>query len=133
MENIEIPDDFYIYTSVYGNKYLCHKSCIFVNNLFSNCKFYYLHAKYISNEDIIKLRHICNINDEIEEKTYFVNNKFNCLSYDMGGYGDCICLSEPYFARVFTGVNNVNEFLECLNKNYPECIRNNDIKIALKD
>jgi hypothetical protein len=126
MTDVEIPGDFYV-CNKYGYKYLCHKSCITINGLFSNGKNYYLHTNHISNKDIIKLRHICNITDEIEEKTYFVDNKFKNLSYGIYDNGDI------YLYKINKTFNNVTDFIDYLDKNHPECIRNNDIKIALKD
>jgi hypothetical protein len=126
MENIEIPDDLYI-----CDKYLCHKSCTYKNNSFSNNKFHYLPNKLVLNEIISKLRHKCNILDEIEEKTYFIDYKFNNLCYDVYA-GAGIYLYGMYFSnlRIFT---NVNDLLEYLDKNHPECVKSTDIKIALKD
>jgi hypothetical protein len=129
MENIEIPDDFYIYTSVCGYKYLCHKSCIFVNSSFSNCKFQLLRCRSFSDEDIAILRYKCNIIDEIEEKTYFVDTKFNDLCYYVHD-NTSIYLHGTHYVQ---SLSNIKDFLEYLDKKYPECIRNNDIKIALKD
>jgi len=129
MENIVIPDDFYIYTSVYGYKYLCHKSCIFVNSSLSNCKFQLLRCRSFSDEDIAILRYKCNIIDEIEEKTYFVDTKFNDLCYCVHD-NTSIYLHGIHYVQSFS---NIKDFLEYLDKKYPECIRNNDIKIALKD
>jgi hypothetical protein len=126
MENIEIPDDFYIYDDNHGHKYLCHKSCTYKNSFLNN-KFQYLPNKLVLNEIIAKLRYICNINDEIEEKTYFINYKFNDLCHYV--HDDLIYLYGPNY-KYFS---NVKDFLEYLTKNHPECIRNNDIKIALKD
>jgi hypothetical protein len=130
MESVEIPGDFYI-RDKYGYKYLCHKSCITINGLFSNGKFYYLHTNHISNKDIIVLRYKCNTIDEIEEKTYFVNDKFNDLNY--GIHDDTRIYLHGLVIQFLKIFNNVNNFIEYLNKNYPESIRNNDIKIALKD
>jgi len=125
MENIEIPDDFYVYK---GHNYntLCHKSCVIRNGEFSNYKFLFIN-KLISNEMIIKLRYKCNTIDEIEERTYFVDNAFKNLSYTTYYSGDIILYKTN---KIF---NNVNDFIDYLAENYPECIRNNDIKIALKD
>jgi hypothetical protein len=125
MEIIEIPDYFYINSSC-----LCHKSCIRTILGFSNRKYICTHDYPISNGLVAFLRLICNRIDEIEEKTYFVGRKFNNLWYTVS-YGTNLWLRVlNYPNKIF---NNLNEFLEYLNKNYPECIRNDDIKIALKD
>jgi hypothetical protein len=129
MENIVIPDDFYIYEED-GYKYLCHKSCVCIDGILSNPKFEYLQTRPVSNEDIIKLRYTCNMNDEIEEKTYFVDTKFNNLRYYV--YDETGELSFRS-GEHYIDFANVNDLLEYLAENYPECIRNNDIKIALKD
>jgi len=126
MENIEIPDDFYILKRGF-HEYLCHKSCTY-KNTFSNNKFHYLPNKLVSNKIIAELRHKCNILDEIEEKTYFVDNRFNNLCYNM--FDDLIIY---LYGPKYKYFSNVKNFLEYLTKNHPECIRNNDIKIALKD
>jgi hypothetical protein len=129
MTDADIPDIFYIYESdKYDYRYLCHKSCVIVSNSFSNNKFYYLQYGPVSNEIIAILRSMCDIIDEIEEKTYFVNRKFNNLWYDI--HANVVIHLSAYGVKIF---NNVNDFIEYLNKNYPESIKNNDIKIALKD
>jgi len=128
METIEIPDDFYIYKEINGYTYLCYKSCVLINGKLSGCKYINLHGRPVSNKIIDILRSMCDTIDEIKEKTHFVNNKFNNLSYNV---------HDPYIlfygkTYIYTFIS-VNDFIEYLDKNYPKCIRNNDIKIALKD
>jgi len=128
MESVKIPDDFYIYEEENGCKWLYHKSCTLNNNTCSNHKFYYLGTKPVSNEIIVILRSICNKINEIEEKTYFVDHKFNDL---LCGVNDSkITL---YRENHYDRFANVNDFIDYLAENYPECVRSTDIKIALKD
>jgi len=138
MENIEIPDDFYIYTynTVYTTtNYLIHKSCVIIDKKFSNCK-YISCTGNITNNAIDLLRYKCNTCNEFEEKTYFVNGKYNELYYyinfsiyDIKNAEHTLVISSNYF-KVF---KNLIEVLDYLAENYPECIRSSDIKIALKD
>jgi hypothetical protein len=128
MESIEIPDDFYIYEED-GYRWLCHRSCVFVSNDFTNYK--NIEYEIISNEIITQLRNLCNIIDEIEEKTYFVDHKFNGLSYSV--YNSKIGLYKDKHCDCYGRFADINDFIDYLAENYPECIRSNDIKIALKD
>jgi len=134
MENITIPDDFYIVKIGY-EKYLCHKSCTLQVYTFSNKKYICLypsaHPGNSLSTNINILRNICNMCDEIVENTYFINYKFNNLNLEICQFNYSILLFKKY--TEIGKFNNVNDFLEYLTKNYPECIRNNDIKIALKD
>jgi len=131
MENIQIPDDFYTYNKR-GYSYLCHKSCVAVNGQFSNHKYIYSYMNPITNENIAKLRYDCCIIDEVEEKTYFVNNKFNNLTYGIDR-DIVIRLRESRNGDYSNMFANVNDFIDYLNKNYPESVKSTDIKIALKD
>ncbi len=128
MDIVEIPDDFYIYEED-GYRFLCHKSCVLVNDTYSNNKFSSLMLRLVSDEDIILLRIKCNMIDEIEERTHFVSGRFKKLLYNICRDGH-IELAEIYFPSTF---NNVNDFIDYLDKNHPECIKSVDIKIALKD
>jgi hypothetical protein len=131
METIEIPGDFYIYKEINGYTYLCHRSCVLINGKLSNRKYINLYDRLVSNKSIAILRHICGITDEIEEKTYFVNGKFNNLFCYVQNSAR-ICLIVIHFCAC-TYFDNVNDLLEYLDKKHPECIKNTDIKIALKD
>ncbi len=130
IDNIEIPDDFYTIT-FNQYTYLCHKSCTESNDgSWSNDRFVYTSSiiNIINKGHIENLRDICNIYDIITEKTYFKENTYNELVlsvYNKNGIslhsGDKInfaCLED---------------LLDYLAENYPECIRNDEIKIALKD
>jgi hypothetical protein len=128
MENIKIPDDFYIYTGVYGYKWLCHKSCVCINNNLSNIKYLFFPFGSFSDKDIAKLRYKCNIIDEIEEKTYFIDCRFNNIYYNL--YDDTNIYLHGHIYKCF---HNVNDFIDYLAENYPESVKGIDIKIALKD
>ncbi len=128
MDIVEIPDDFYI-CRAYNYTYLCHKSCVIINDLFTNYK--NIVYEIISNEIITQLRNLCNIIDEIEEKTYFVDQKFNDLLYSV--YNSKIGLYKDKHCDYYNRFVNAIDFIDYLAENYPESIRSNDIKIALKD
>jgi len=133
MDSVEIPDDFYICrVRSLGDcscNHLAHKSCIYRNHVFSSYKRVVLINCSDLNKKITELRHKCNIIDEIEEKTYFVDNIFNNLAYGICRDSSILLCNKDYSNKFA----NINDFLEYLDKNCPECIRNNDIKIALKD
>jgi hypothetical protein len=134
MEGVEIPDDFYIYDR-YFSTYLCHKSCVLKNDIFSNRKYIYSCMKPFTNESIAILRHKCDTIDEIEEKTYFVDNTysddntFNKLVYDARS-NENVWLEGMCIYKKF---NSVNDFINYLAKNYLKSVKSTDIKIALKD
>ncbi len=122
MENIEIPEDFYI---DFHRKILFHKKCVIIDNSPNNYLFVILWEDIPLNKSIMSLRDICKTHDEIEEKTYFVNCMFDNLYVYIASSMDI------NLANInFTSVNN---FLEYLTKNYPESVKGTDIKIALKD
>jgi len=132
MENIEIPDDFYIYTynDIENVIYvLIHKSCVVTSEKFSNRKFI-LCTEYITNNTIDMLRHRCNVYDEIEEKTYFIDLCFKTLNIVISDYNNYVILYRNI--NYIQSFRSVNDLLEYLAENCPESIRNNDIKIALK-
>jgi len=130
MENIVIPDDFYTYNK-YGYTYLCYKSCVLKNGIFSNHKCI-SSLKPLTNENIAILKHKCDIIDEIEEKTYFVNNRFKKLSYGINRAND-IWLRELRSGDYSNKFVDVNDFIDYLAENFPESVKGTDIKIALKD
>jgi hypothetical protein len=127
MAKVKIPDDFYTFTYNTLN-YLCHKSCTVSDNVFTNDKV----VRYIniSNKVIDDLRRICDMNDEIEEKTYFVNNEFNDLIFYISSNFSVYLHNAGICIKLF---RNASYFLKYLAENYPDCMRNNEIKIALKD
>jgi hypothetical protein len=127
MDNIEIPDDFYI-CKIQTLTYLCHRSCDFKNGRFSNTK--NIHIYQLTNEHITILKNICNIVDEIEDQTYFIDNIFNILYFYFYNHSIQLCTVHEGHIKKF---DNVSDFLEYLAKSYPECMKTTDIKIALKD
>jgi hypothetical protein len=140
MDDITIPEDFYILNVRHIN-YLLHRSCIvsncmYSNYMFSNYKCVCMHSVPRVGDSISTyiniLRNICNIYDEIEEKTYFINSRFYDLSFNVSEYTFSIHLRVDETLNFFS-FDNVNGFLEYLAENYPKSIRNDDIKIALKD
>jgi len=131
MDNIEIPEDFYVLNTGH-HIFLCHKSCIWSDHMFSNQK----NVCLCTTSDIDSyyfniLRNICNMCDEVEENTYFIDDKFNDLEFNISKGRLWIHL---FVCGASTkNFSNAKSLLEYLAKNYPECMRNNDIKIALKD
>jgi len=126
MENIVIPDDFYFNKGV-----LAHISCIYCreDDSYSN-NIFILIDQEIRQSDIDMLRDICDMYDILNEKTYFKEDRYKNLY---------AFISKNSFVLVNNGEdNNINfidieSLLEYLAKHYPECIRSDDIKIALKD
>jgi hypothetical protein len=124
MDNIVIPDDFYFNEGV-----LAHISCIYChkNDRYSNDKFIPIHIK-VKQFHIDNLRDICNMYDILNEKTYFEENKYKNMHTRMFGENTL-----ELFDGSCIKFDDINKLLEYLAKNYPECIRNDDIKIALKN
>ncbi len=124
MEKIKIPDDFYIDEYI-----LAHKSCVVISDIsgYSNDK-YILHHGKARQSHIDTLRDICNMYDILNEKTYFEENRYKNMYTN---------ISSKYLLKLSDGsctnFDDINKLLEYLAKNYPECIRNDDIKIALKN
>jgi hypothetical protein len=127
MENMAIPDDFYIFPF---NNCIYHKSCVIVNDKgydeFSNGRFVCSY-KPIEQSDIDTLRDICNMHDVLNEKTYFKERVYDNLCVRIRGKNHLYLYNDNIY------FNDINKLLEYLAENYPECIRNDEIKIALKD
>ncbi len=123
MEKIKIPDDFYI-----DHYYLCHKSCIVRATHGCSNDRYITPRGEVKQSHIDTLRDICNIYDILNEKTYFEENKYKNMytSVDNKNSLKLVKNNNIHF-------NGIEGLLEYLAENYPECIKNNDIKIALKD
>jgi len=123
MEKIKIPDDFYVNKNV-----LAHKSCMVgsFRSGYSNDRFVPIDRE-VRQSDIDILKHICNMYDILNEKTYFEENKYKNMYINIYD----IDLLELWNNSTII-FNGINELIEYLAKNYPECIRNDDIKIALK-
>jgi hypothetical protein len=123
MEKIKIPDDFYIDEYV-----LAHKSCIVISvrSSYSNDR-YVIPRGEVKQSHTDMLRYICNMYDILNEKTYFEENKYKNMYINIYD----IDLLELWNNSTII-FNGINELIEYLAKNYPECIRNDDIKIALK-
>jgi hypothetical protein len=125
MANNKIPDDFYV-----DGFHLAHKSCTRTSNgQWSNDR-NTMRCGRCNQTDVDVLRYICNMYDILNKKTYFEENKYKNL---------CTFISKNSFVLVNNGEdNNINfidieSLLEYLAEHYPECIRSDDIKIALKD
>jgi hypothetical protein len=121
-ELIKLPDKFYILKAFIN--YIADKSCIYDGNTFSNKKLIRLDCHIRIKTLQIK----CDIYDKIEEKTHFVNGKFNDLEITV--VDDVNLYIKNLFVKSF---ENVDNFIDYITKEYLECIKNNDIKIALKD
>jgi len=128
MNNIVIPDDFYV--DVY---YLVHKSCIYCHdkNEYSNDRYIKIDQE-VRQSDVDNLRDICNIYDILNEKTYFEESRYKNMYTDIY-YKNLLRLFVDNNDDDYIDFYNINELLEYLTENYPECIKDSDIKIALKD
>ncbi len=132
MENIEIPDDFYMVQRG-TTLYIAHNSCRYNGNSWSNSRctlFYYNNASHC----IDTLRDICDIYDILNEKTYFKENKCGDLSVFVS-HKKCMSMYDlkdryKYIDKYF---RSIDELLKHLEEEYLECIRSDDIKIALKN
>jgi hypothetical protein len=125
MEKIKIPDDFYIDEYV-----LAHISCILKGYaIYSNDK-YIVHNGEDKQSYIDTLRDICNMYDILNEKTYFEENKYKNMYTRVDNKNSLKLFIENNNNIHFNGIEGLLEYLA---ENYPECIRSDDIKIALKD
>jgi len=111
MENIVIPDDFYI-----SGPYLCHRSCILgeesngIRNM-SNDILRMLDS-LIKQSDIDDLRYICNMYDILDEKTCFEEGIY--MSRLMFVYVDSKLLLNLFINGDFKKFNDINKLLEYL-------------------
>jgi hypothetical protein len=130
MENIKIPDNFYFNEGV-----LAHKSCIYRHdkNEYSNDRYIKIDQE-VRQSDVDNLRDICNIYDILNEKTYFEESRYKNMYTDIY-YKNLLRLFVDNNDDDYDYIDfyNINELLEYLTENYPECIKDSDIKIALKD
>jgi len=132
LEEYLIGTDYHV---LENGKTIAHKSCKSVNNgNFTNCKRVFTVSYYSLDECIRALKHRCEIIDQIEENTYLIDCKlFNNFRFYLSDstHNPMINLIKnkiPCLCICYTA----DEFIEFLTKNHPECIRSNDIKIALK-
>jgi len=127
MANNKIPDDFYV-----DGIHLAHKSCIRTSNgQWSNDR-NIMRCGRGNQADVDILRYICNMYDILNKKTYFEENKYKNLHTHI--YKNSFVLVNNDGGEV-GNINflDIESLLEYLAEHYPECIRSDDIKIALKD
>jgi len=129
MENIVIPNDFYI-IQFREFHHIAHNSCRYNNNKPSNGKytfFYYDDVLHCINT----LRDICNIYDILNEKTYFKENVYKNIYTKIFNKSILVLnigSNNIIGPRDRIEFRSIECLLEYLAENYPECI-----KIALKD
>jgi len=127
MANNKIPDDFYVNGGI-----LAHKSCILKSDGRWSNERNIMYRGLLTRSDVDVLRYICNMYDILNEKTYFKENIYKNL-YTRIYKNSFVLVNNGGKDDVRIKFNDIESLLEYLAEHYPECIRIDDIKIALKD